>query len=42
LLAYVGATDALPIWVKPKIEMNDIRHEDKGYLSKREVTYAFQ
>ncbi len=20
LLAYVGATDALPIWVKPKIE----------------------
>ena len=43
LMAYVGATDALPIWVKPKIEMNDIRHEDKDGLSlKREVTYAFR
>lgn len=43
VLAYVSATDALPIWVKPKIEMNDIRHEDKEGLSlKREVTYAFR
>ena len=43
LLAYVNATDALPIWVKPKIEINDRRHEDKEGLSlKREVTYAFR
>lgn len=33
LLAYVGATDALPIWVKPKIEMNDIRHEDNKNIT---------
>src|SRR5690606_12595094 len=43
LLAYVNATDALPIWVKPKNEINDSRHEDKEGLSlKREVTYAFR
>ncbi|MGY5394439.1 hypothetical protein [Acinetobacter sp. NigerLNRRAM0016] len=42
-LGYVRATEALPIWVRPNVEMNDIRAQDeKGLSIKREVTYAFR
>ena len=43
LLRYVSSTDALPIWVHPKIELNDARVQNKeGLTLKREVSYAFR
>ena len=43
MLRYVNSTDALPIWVHPKIELNDTRVQNQdGLTVKREVSYAFR